>query len=107
MEITKEDITTIAYRRFNKAHNKEYTIVLLVLAAVLVGGGLGVTQLFPDNKWLVLAVAILIFALFIIWVVSYNKAQDKAAKKLVEECDANPTITYVPEAKSDVQKVTT
>jgi putative effector of murein hydrolase len=97
VELNKDDIASVAYQRFNKKHNKQFVIGLLGLVAVLVGGGLGLMHFFPDNKWITLWVGIPVVILALVWIASYNKAQDRAANELIEECEGNSTLSYVSE----------
>ena len=106
MELNKDDIKTIGYRRFNKSHQRLFYGLIFGGLALLVGLILALLKYRPEEPQIALVVAIVIFVLMYVGLWLYNKAADKAAKSFVEECEANPTLTYIPEPTKEVEKVT-
>lgn len=93
MEITKAEIEEIADRRFTRKHRRLLggMVGFLVLFA---GLGLG---LHLESVWLGLATALPVVAGILIAGWFWSKAVNRYAKSLIEECEKNPTLTYVAE----------
>lgn len=102
MELSKDDIKTIGYRRFNKSHMKYFYGLVFGAIGLMVGLMLGIN---PESVQLTLAIAIPVMLLVIVGLYFYNRAAEKFAKSFVEECEANPTLTYVPEATKEAENV--
>lgn len=105
MELSKEDIKTIGYHRFNKNHQKHFYgmvsggLILLIIVMLAI-------QTFSSGSWqLALAVVIAMAVSFIIGLFLYNRAADKAANSFLEECESNPTLTYVPEPTKETERI--
>ena len=104
MELSKDDIKHIAYHRFDKSHQKHFYGLVYGGLALLAGSILTLLKYMPEEPQIAFAVAIVILILMHVGLLLYNRALDKAAKSFAEECEANPTLTYMPEVAKDVQK---
>jgi len=106
MKLSKDDIKHIACHRFHKSHQKHFYGLVYGGLALLVGLTLPLARSLPEKPQIAMAVAIVIFILMFVGLFLYNRALDKATKSFTEECEANPTLTYVPEVANDAQKAT-
>ena len=97
MHLTKEDIEQVAWHRFNKTNMRYWYAVLLGSLAALIALTLGLSHLFPENGWPVVATGIAVLALLVVGLVRHNKAQQRAAKELIKQCEADPHLIYVPD----------
>ena len=100
MHLTKEDIEHVAWSRFNKKNTKYWYALLFGGMAALIATTLGLTYLFSDNQGPAVAGIVLTMALMVVGVIRYNKAQAKATKELIKQCEADPYLIYVPGTES-------
>ena len=106
MQLCKDDLETIAYQRFNKSHAKRYWGIILGGMVLIIVLGL-LAQKYVSEA-LAIGVGAFIFALLIVWLLHYSRVQREYTKSLIDECEVNPTLTYVPEAtKERVNEETT
>jgi hypothetical protein len=92
MEITKVEIEGIAERRFTRQHRRLFLGSVGGALALLIGLSL---SLQPESIWGALAIGIPILAGVLIWGIFWQKAVARYTKLLVEDCEQNPTLTYV------------
>jgi long-subunit acyl-CoA synthetase (AMP-forming) len=104
MHLTKDDIEQVAFSRFNKKNARYLYLSALGAVAALVAFTLGLSRLFPDNIWLWFSADIAILALLCVAAVRYSKAQQRAARELVKQCEADPHLIYVPDQKAATAK---
>jgi hypothetical protein len=97
MELSKDDIKYIAYHRFNKSHNKHFYGLIFGSLALMIVLELIFIKYMPGTPLIGLAVVIVIIAFMYVGLSFYVKAQERAAKSFIEECEANPILAYVPE----------
>jgi hypothetical protein len=97
MHLTKDEIKQIAYKRFNDGHIKYLYFLLFGPIVAVVAFTLAFGHLFPENIWPAIATDIPILALWIVGIFRYGKAQERATKEFIKQCEANPHLIYVPD----------
>ena len=107
MELSKDDIVNVAYQRFNKRHWKRFFGILIGWFVVFIVVILAVPVSLVEESWQVglaillpMAVAMLISMYFF-----YNRPQSRYVKAVVEECKANPALTYVPNPTKEAREI--
>lgn len=107
MELNKDDITNIAYQRFNKEHGKRFWGILLGWLAVFVVVVFAIRLVPESTSWpIALAVVFPMAAgLLASMYFFYNRPQSRYVRAFIEECEANSALTYVPESAKETETV--
>ena len=104
MEITEKDMKHFAYYRFNATHMRHFYGMVFGLLGLMVGL---MFAIHPASLGGALAIAIPCAAAIVVGILLYIRAAGKAANALLEQLGTNPTLTYVPEVKTNAEKVVT
>ncbi len=111
MELNKGDVEDLAFRKFNKKHGKRFFGILIGWIVVFIVVTLVTRPLFDETMLWPMALAVFLpmfIGFFTSMYLCYNRPQSKYIKAFLEECEANPNFTYVPEApKETVNEETT
>ena len=92
IELGKRDIRAVASNRFTHTHKWHLIgwIVGIVLIAVIT------VKLTPlETSWVVKLIAFIpLLAVYVLGAIWWVKAQDKAIKALVSDCEKDPQLNY-------------
>jgi len=102
MELNKKDIETVARSRFNKQHR--WKIVGGTIGWAIIAVAVWVLCSGTSSISVAITSAVLLLAIAVVGVVLLDRAEDKAIKAFVKECEENPVMSYIPpqgEAKAE------